>query len=824
MTGGRDGQDNDRTRLGPRPGPETRDGDASDRATPRDEGRTNLATTPDERAPAERATRGTDAENPGEEQEGTRFAPLPPPGGDAEGSDDARPLSDPSSGVSGAEDDTTRVLPGSGYADPDRPEDYEGTRYDPRIVGAPADPEGPERDGTRYAEPLPSAGAPPASDTGTHASDPAAGAAPSVDDTRRAPLEAGAEDEEATAVGPPPAIPRPRAGGAGASPIAVGTLVNNNYEIVEVVKAGGMGEVFRGIEIGTGDPVALKAILPELAEDEKAGLLFKREARTLRQLADDAIVRYYNYVHDHALDRYFLVMEFVDGVTLSDHLKAHGPISTNAARALLRRLARGLSKAHERDVIHRDLSPDNVMLPGGSVADAVLIDFGIAKSNVVTEGTMRGQFAGKFKYVAPEQLGHHRGAIGPWTDIYGLALMLCAAVLGRPLDMGSSVVDAVESRRTIPDLGSIPGALRPLLSYMLEPAPGDRPASMAEVERMIDAPDSVPTRYGGGVTQAETRPPWEAPLATPTTTRGPQGPRAISPVPIPLAGAEGAPTLAEPRRGGPRYALAILSLVVLGGAGWFAWSTGLFEEGAAPPGAGQEAAGDGDGAAGLGAPDTTTREGFLATWDGGDCTLATRIAAGANTGLIAGYAGPGRTQAFSGLSGAYEERFGAAPEILARNVTEAQCPVLDFAGSVQGRGGDTVRLALDAEQVASGGAVTAQVDVPDGRSVWVALVSAAGGVYNLTGRLSEPVGGARSLSFGLNLSENAEAAPQLVVAVATETPLAAAAAAQDGTRAEVLFARILDEITSGPGEVGADLGHVLLLPPGGTDETSDGGD
>ena len=300
-----------------------------------------------------------------------------------------------------------------------------------------------------------------------------------------------------TTEGPPPALPVPRTAsiapttGGLSTPIIVGTLINNNYEVCEILKSGGMGAVYRGIELGTGDPVAIKAILPELAEDEKAGLLFKREARTLRQLSDEAIVRYYNYVHDRELDRYFLVMEFVEGLPLSEYMKTHGPLSTVAARSLLRRLAKGLGKAHAQDVVHRDLSPDNVMLPNGAVEQARLIDFGIAKSNVVKEGTMAGQFAGKFKYVAPEQLGHYGGVIGPATDVYGLALLICAATLGRPLDMGSSIVEAVTSRQTIPDLSEVPQELRPILRHMLEPDPADRPTSMDAVNRLLEHPEKI---------------------------------------------------------------------------------------------------------------------------------------------------------------------------------------------------------------------------------------------------------------------------------------------------------------------------------------------
>ncbi|MGJ8557934.1 MAG: serine/threonine-protein kinase, partial [Sulfitobacter geojensis] len=306
--------------------------------------------------------------------------------------------------------------------------------------------------------------------------------------------EADQPSDELTPLDPPVGAPpvRPQS-----TALGIGTTINNNYRIEQVLKSGGMGAVYRGVEIGTGDPVAIKAILPELAEDEKAGLMFKREARTLRQLAHEAIVRYYTYVHDRDLDQYFLVMEFIEGIPLSDHIKEFGALPVPAVMTLLKRLSSGLSKAHAQGVTHRDLSPDNVMLPGGDVSQARLIDFGIAKSTVVTEGTTHGQFAGKYKYVAPEQLGG--GEVSSPADIYGLALLTAAAAIGTPLDMGSSIVVAVQSRLSIPDLSAVPMALRPILSHMLEPDETRRPASMDLVGQMVDHPELIPAAYREGM-------------------------------------------------------------------------------------------------------------------------------------------------------------------------------------------------------------------------------------------------------------------------------------------------------------------------------------
>lgn len=617
--------------------------------------------------------------------------------------------------------------------------------------------------------------------------------------------------------------------------LPIGTLINNNYRIEEVLKAGGMGEVYRGIEIGTGDPVAIKAILPEKAEDAEAGLLFKREAKTLRQLVDDTIVRYYNYVHDPALNRYFLVMEFIDGVPLKDHVAEEGALSLAETQTLLRRLAGGLSKAHAKKVIHRDLSPDNVMLPHRAVAEARLIDFGIAKSTMVTEGTMHGRFAGKFKYVAPEQLGHYGGHIGPATDIYGLALLTCAAVIGRPLDMGSSIAEAVQSRQSIPDLYEVPQELRPLLSWMLEPDPAARPSSMAEVQYLVDNPAEIPPQYLDG---------WQPPLPEPVTGTGTGAMTGSlnAPVTVPhglqLPGGTlntGAMPLErtqtqqrtmthtlppeepeEQDRTGGRL-LLIMGLVfvaILGGAGWFAWQEGLIGTPAgpavSPPGV-QASAG------GIPEPVTATREGFLAAFDTGTCSYVSRVTGGENAGMLEGIAADDAR--FDAVRQAYAEQFGSGADILQREIEEAQCPALDFARALQGRGRSGVEMFVTPDRVASRAPVTAQLTVPLGQAVWLILISPKGGIYNLTDRMSQPVGDQRNVTFGLNLSADVDEAPQLVLAVESDTPLAAAATARNGDQAAALLPLVLDEIEKRDGAASAALSWVLLThePPAASD-------
>lgn len=276
--------------------------------------------------------------------------------------------------------------------------------------------------------------------------------------------------------------------------IAAGTRLNDIYEIERLVAVGGMGEVYKGHAIQTGDAVAIKTIRPDLAENEAAIALFRKEASALHELYHEAIVRYFVFSRDPVLDLTYLAMEFVDGQALSERVKA-GPLGFAEVDLLRRRVAAGLAAAHELGIIHRDLSPDNVILPGGNLARAKIIDFGIARSTKLGEATVIGSgFAGKYNYVSPEQLGLHGGDVGPKSDIYSLGLVLAEALLGRPLDMGGSQSEIVEKRRAVPDLAGIDARMRPLITRMLQPRPEDRPASMAEVAAWQPPAEKAPAR------------------------------------------------------------------------------------------------------------------------------------------------------------------------------------------------------------------------------------------------------------------------------------------------------------------------------------------
>src|SRR5262249_1802260 len=128
--------------------------------------------------------------------------------------------------------------------------------------------------------------------------------------------------------------------------VSAGTRLNGIYEIERQIGAGGMGEVYKGHAIQTGDPVAIKMMLGELVENESALALFPKEASALHSLQHDAIVRYYVFTVEPVLQRPYLAMEFVDGRSLHEILQ-NGALPFEAVRSLMQRLASGLQAAHD---------------------------------------------------------------------------------------------------------------------------------------------------------------------------------------------------------------------------------------------------------------------------------------------------------------------------------------------------------------------------------------------------------------------------------------------------------------------------------------------
>jgi predicted Ser/Thr protein kinase len=265
-------------------------------------------------------------------------------------------------------------------------------------------------------------------------------------------------------------------------PVQVGEVLGHTYRIEAFLAKGGMGAVYRARHVVLESEHAIKVILSELSEDPQVIALLNQEAKTLRTIKNDAVVEYEGLFLDEYGRRY-LVMEFVDGPSLASVIKDRR-FSPAEVRALRERLALGLAAAHEKGIYHRDISPDNVILPGGRLENAKIIDFGIAKSTATGEKTLiGGDFAGKYSYASPEQAGMYGGKVDARSDIYALGLVLasCAIGFGGKLDMGNSLGSLIEARQKVPDLSRLPAELRDEIAAMLQPKPDDRVQTMQAV-------------------------------------------------------------------------------------------------------------------------------------------------------------------------------------------------------------------------------------------------------------------------------------------------------------------------------------------------------
>jgi len=243
-----------------------------------------------------------------------------------------------------------------------------------------------------------------------------------------------------------------------------------------------MGDTYRARHVELGTTHAVKIIPSAVANNSNLIELLVAEVRKLSGIHDDAIINYEGLLRDEQGLR-FLVMEFVEGETLQAIL-ARRRLEPSEVQGLFERLGRGLAAVHARGIIHRNISPAEIVLPDGDVNRAKLIDFGIAQSMDPGDATLIGvDSLAKHAYAAPEQLGLFGGNVDSRSDIYSLGLVLAAAAIGfgKTLDMGSNPGAMIAARQHVPDLSAVPAQLRPIIAPMLEPRPEARPPSLQAI-------------------------------------------------------------------------------------------------------------------------------------------------------------------------------------------------------------------------------------------------------------------------------------------------------------------------------------------------------
>jgi len=608
----------------------------------------------------------------------------------------------------------------------------------------------------------------------------------------------------------------------GARTLDPGTVINNMYRVDGALGEGGMGRVFRGVEIGTGDPVAIKVILPEMAEEQKVADMFKREARTLRQLHHPAIVRYFAYVPpDAQLDLHALIMGFIEGTKLSDRIRERGAVSVPQACHLFIRLADGLAAAHEKGVVHRDLSPDNVMLPDGDIKKAVLIDFGISRSSKVKDVTLGNEFAGKLKYVSPEQLGAFGGEADARSDIYSMGLLMIMALTGQAASMGDTIVEAVRKRDVVPDLSGVPAEFQTLLFQMLQPDPMLRMPNMTLVKAAIEAiaAGDDPVAPVAEVSQAPrqvTTPsrPVEGLQVAPSvggievTAFGSENARTIAPLrrTVTQAPEETEPSFedAPKRRRTGTWVLSILAVLAIGGG--VAWSQlGTERLMALVQPKPVETQPETPTAPGLTRVEGTQAT-FLANAVPEVCAFATLREKGDNAGAIQAFRGPDAS--LGDIASAWAAEYGAAPSVMDQRVEATQCPALDMARAFQGTAAAPMELVLETPQASPQDGIFGSVYGSAGRADWLGIVAPNGRVYSLAKQFADPIGEERRFSFRL---PSAEPGIYVLLALASEAALVRAGAIQDGTPAPQILELIQRELSQ-DAQGAVDIAVVEITP------------
>ncbi len=269
-------------------------------------------------------------------------------------------------------------------------------------------------------------------------------------------------------------------------------LLANTYVVRTLIARGGVGEIYRARHRDLHTDHAIKILLPRHMLDTTVLTLMLDEARLLQSVHHDGVVGCQGLLRD-ADGRLFLVMDYLRGRTLSARLQ-DGLLSEPELISLLGRLASALTAIHAAQIVHQDLSPDNIILRDDSCAAATIIDFGLARSLAEPEETrMLVDFAGKYAWVSPEQLTGREGRVDTRSDLYSLGLVIAAAARGQRLEMGHDPDTARAARQGVPKLDGISPAMREWLQRLLAPDPAKR---FQTAQALLDGMRGEPARTG----------------------------------------------------------------------------------------------------------------------------------------------------------------------------------------------------------------------------------------------------------------------------------------------------------------------------------------
>jgi eukaryotic-like serine/threonine-protein kinase len=271
-----------------------------------------------------------------------------------------------------------------------------------------------------------------------------------------------------------------------------------NYRVVAKIARGGMGDVFLAEHQRIARRAAIKVLNRDVIRDPQMLARFFDEAKSTSVIKDDGIVEVYDADVD-ASGHAYIVMEYLQGETLASRLRRHARLPWPQACEIARQIARALDAAHRKGIVHRDLKPDNIFLVANRAAPEALtvkvLDFGIAKLVAGDPArpyrTAPGALVGTPEYMSPEQCCGI-GWIDHRADVYALGCVLYKMIRGRAPFVSARVRDVIAAHmfQEPPPLdprGTLsPRWLRALVTWMLAKQPGDRPDTMAMVEREVN--------------------------------------------------------------------------------------------------------------------------------------------------------------------------------------------------------------------------------------------------------------------------------------------------------------------------------------------------
>ena len=292
--------------------------------------------------------------------------------------------------------------------------------------------------------------------------------------------------------------------------LAPGTIFEERYEIIRLLGRGGFASVYLAEQTNIERNVAVKVLNLEAlgstnSEDRVAATVkrFEREAKLISRLQNWHTVQLHDFGHSEDRNLLYMIMEFVDGLTLSEFVRRHGPMEPARAVEVLRQTLIALREAHGLGMLHRDIKPQNIMIYDhvDQPNQVKLLDFGIAKAvsgsssrSDSTELTSDGALVGTPRYMSPEQIRAEE--LGPETDIYSLGLVIYELLAGSPaVDVDSSVqiIGRHLDHRpfTFDEEVSLPAGLRRIVERMVAKQRARRFQSAADVLEALETWEST---------------------------------------------------------------------------------------------------------------------------------------------------------------------------------------------------------------------------------------------------------------------------------------------------------------------------------------------